>query len=190
MKKLVSLVLALALCMTVCSAFAAEGVAGKAYTINEAGLIEAMGWYTLDTYSLMLNEDGTYELVYRFDSFGAEDTDTRGTRLMVFKGTWTDADPEDEETGHRDVTLAAAQSIYYIQNGKINGRSGGDKVLDTKNWTDDMTNMAEMTCEEFMAAYAQEYVFVIEEPTLDDMDDTLVPQIYEMPEIAMPVLNS
>lgn len=190
MKKIAALILALVLCLTACSALAAEGVAGKAYMTSEAGLIEAMGWYTNNTWTLILNEDNTYELIYRFDSFGAEDTDTRGSRLMVFKGTWTDADPEDEETGHRDVTLAAAESIYYIQNGKINGRSGGDKVLDTRNWTDDMTDMAEMDCAAFLATYAQEYVFVIEEPTLDDMDDTLVPQIYDMPEIAMPAMNS
>ena len=187
MKKIVSLLVALVLALSVCSAFA-EGIADKTYTAQHAGLIEQMGWYTVDTYTLRLHGDGTYELVYRFDAFGSADLDTRGTRTMILTGTWTDADPEDEENSHRDVTLSAAQRVYFTQIGKIFGRSGGDKIADTDNWTDEMTEKLEMDRDAFMATYGPEYVVTIEEPTLDPMDETLIPQIYEI-EINLPAVN-
>ena len=188
MKKIAALLIAMMLVLSICPAFA-EGISGKTYTAQEAGLIEAMGWYTVDAYTLELYEDGTYKLTYRYDAFGSQDLDTRGTRLMIFSGTWTDAEPEDEENSHRDVTLAPAQRVYFSQIGKIFGRSGGNKIVDTDNWTNEMTAKTEMDRDTFMATYGVEYVVVVEEPTLDPMDETLIPQIYEI-EINLPAINS
>ena len=188
MKKIIALIVALMLCLSICSAFA-EGIADKTYTAQQAGLIEQMSWYTVDEYTLNLHGDGTYELIYRYDCFGSADLDTRGTRIMILTGTWTDAEPEDEENSHRDVTLSAAQRIYYSQIGKVFGRSGGNKIVDTDNWTDEMAEKMEMDRDTFMATYGGEYVVTIEEPSLDPMDETLIPQIYEI-ELNLPAINS
>lgn len=185
MKKLLVLVLALLLAVTSCPAFA-EGISGKTYVTSEPGTIEQMGWYTNKTYTVTLHEDGTYELIFRRDAFGGKDLDPRGCCTVVLKGTWTDAEPEDEETSHRDVTLAPASSVYYIQSGKMYIRSGGTKVLDTDHWTDSMTDKAGMDRDALLEMMAQEYVLVIEEPSLDEMDETLIPQIFEMPELVIP----
>ncbi|MBR6954179.1 MAG: hypothetical protein IKH77_03965 [Clostridia bacterium] len=189
MKKIAALIIALVLVLAACSAVA-DGISGKSFVTATPGVIEQVNWYTNDTWTLNLKEDGTYELIYRMDAFGAADLNLRGTLLMVFTGSWTDADPEDEETSHRDVTLAPADRIYYTQQGQRFVRNKGAQVLDTANWTDTMTDLVGMDRDAFMAAYALEYVVVVEDPALDPMDSTLVPQIYDMPALAVPTIGA
>ncbi|MBQ8161492.1 MAG: hypothetical protein IJ083_12220 [Clostridia bacterium] len=188
MKKLLVLVLGLLLALSL-SAAGAEGISGRTYVTSQPGTVEQMGWYTNNTSTVIFHEDGTYELIFRRDAFGGEDLDPRGCCTIIYKGTWTDAEPEDEETSHRDVTLAPVESVYYLQSGKLYTRSGGTQVLDTDNWTDSMTEQAGMDRDAFLEMMAQEYVLVIEEPALDEMDETLIPQIFEMPDLVMPAIQ-
>ena len=67
--------------------------------------------------------------------------------------------------------------------------AGGTKVLDTDHWTDAMTEKAGMDRDAFLEMMAQEYLLVIEEPSLDEMDETLIPQIFEMPEVVVPAVQ-
>lgn len=190
MKKNLIRVLSMAIILCCVSVFAlADGLAGKVYTTSAPSKVGQMNWYIEDTYMLRLLDETNYELVVRRDAFGSEDMDPRGTSLVIFTGTYTDADPEDEETSHRDVTLAPAASIYYAQYGQLFLRSGGQKVLDSANWTDEMTEFYGKDCAGFMEDLAAEMVFVIEEPSLDPEDTSLKSQIYEMPEIKTPAIH-
>ena len=143
MKKIVSLLAALILALSMMSIASAEPIKST-YNLSEVGFIDQVGWYWTRDLSLVLRYDTHYELFYREYVFGTTDPGLKGNKLIVYSGTYSSAESADDEACHFDITLDTLDGIYFEQHGKSFGRNvlGYAMVLDTFNWTDEMSDIA------------------------------------------------
>ena len=143
MKKLIALILALALALSLVSAASAAPILST-YNLSNVEFIDAVGWYWTTDVSLVLRDDTHYELFYREYAFGTTDPGLKANKLIVYSGTYSSAESADDEACHFDITLETLDGIYFEQHGKGHGRNvlGYAMVLDTFNWTDEMSDIA------------------------------------------------
>lgn len=143
MKKIVALLAALILTLSMMSIASAEPIKST-YNLSEVSFIDQVGWYWTRDLSLVLRDDTHYELFYREYVFGATDPGLKGNKLIVYSGTYSSAESADDEACHFDITLNTLDGIYFEQHGKSFGRNvlGYAMVLDTFNWTDEMSDIA------------------------------------------------
>ena len=137
MKKIVALLAALILALSMMSIASAESIKST-YNLSEVSFIDQVGWYWTRDLSLVLRDDTHYELFYREYAFGTTDPGLKGNKLIVYSGTYSSAESADDEACHFDITLDTLDGIYFEQHGKSFGRNvlGYAMVLDTFNWTD------------------------------------------------------
>ena len=191
--KLLSLSLALVLLCTSLSACGkSESGPSKIYTGGTAAYLDGVGWYDSVVDTLKLNADGSYELTYQLYRFGTTDPGSKGLRTVIYTGTYTTAAAADGWETHRDVTLAPATHIYFEQHEKGFGRAAiaGHCVIDTDNWTADMTTLLDpennaMDAEAFLTEYAETITVTVEDPSLDTEDPSLGYRILELPELKL-----
>ena len=143
MKKIVALLAALILALSMMSIASAEPIKST-YNLSEVGFIDQVGWYWTRDLSLVLRDDTHYELFYREYAFGTTDPGLKANKLIVYSGTYSSAESADDEACHFDITLDTLDGIYFEQHGKSFGRNvlGYAMVLDTFNWTDEMSDIA------------------------------------------------
>ena len=143
MKKIVALLAALILALSMMSIASAEPIKST-YNLSEVNFIDAVGWYWTRDISLVLRDDTNYELYYREYAFGTTDPGLKANKLIVYSGTYSSAESADDEACHFDITLDTLDGIYFEQHGKSFGRNvlGYAMVLDTFNWTDEMSDIA------------------------------------------------
>ena len=143
MKKIVALLAALILALSVMSIASAEPIKST-YNLSEVSFIDAVGWYWTRDLSLVLRDDTHYELYYREYAFGTTDPGLKANKLIVYSGTYSSAESADDEACHFDITLDTLDGIYFEQHGKGHGRNvlGYAMVLDTFNWTEEMDDIA------------------------------------------------
>lgn len=143
MKKIVALLAALILTLSMMSIASAEPIKST-YNLSEVGFIDQVGWYWTRDLSLVLRDDTHYELFYHEYVFGTTDPGLKGNKLIVYSGTYSSAESADDEACHFDITLNTLDGIYFEQHGKSFGRNvlGYAMVLDTFNWTDEMSDIA------------------------------------------------
>lgn len=143
MKKIVALLAALILALSMMSIASAEPIKST-YNLSEVSFIDQVGWYWTRDLSLVLRDDTHYELFYREYVFGITDPGLKGNKLIVYSGTYSSAESADDEACHFDITLNTLDGIYFEQHGKSFGRNvlGYAMVLDTFNWTDEMSDIA------------------------------------------------
>ena len=143
MKKIVALLAALNLALSMMSIASAEPIKST-YNLSEVSFIDQVGWYWTRDLSLVLRDDTHYELFYREYVFGATDPGLKGNKLIVYSGTYSSAESADDEACHFDITLNIVDGIYFEQHGKSFCRNvlGYAMVLDTFNWTDEMSDIA------------------------------------------------
>lgn len=143
MKKIVALLAALILALSMMSIASAESIKST-YNLSEVSFIDQVGWYWTRDLSLVLRDDTHYELFYREYAFGTTDPGLKGNKLIVYSGTYSSAESADDEACHFDITLDTLDGIYFEQHGKSFGRNvlGYAMVLDTFNWTDEMSDIA------------------------------------------------
>ena len=143
MKKIVALLAALILALSMMSIASAEPIKST-YNLSEVNFIDAVGWYWTRDLSLVLRDDTHYELFYREYAFGTTDPGLKANKLIVYSGTYSSAESADDEACHFDITLDTLDGIYFEQHGKGFGRNvlGYAMVLDTFNWTDEMSDIA------------------------------------------------
>ena len=143
MKKIVALLAALILALSMMSIASAEPIKST-YNLSEVGFIDQVGWYWTRDLSLVLRDDTHYELFYREYAFGTTDPGLKANKLIVYSGTYSSAESADDEACHFDITLDTLDGIYFEQHGKGFGRNvlGYAMVLDTFNWTDEMSDIA------------------------------------------------
>ena len=143
MKKIVALLAALILALSMMSIASAESIKST-YNLSEVSFIDAVGWYWTRDLSLVLRDDTHYELFYREYAFGTTDPGLKANKLIVYSGTYSSAESADDEACHFDITLDTLDGIYFEQHGKGFGRNvlGYAMVLDTFNWTDEMSDIA------------------------------------------------
>ena len=143
MKKIVALLAALILALSMMSIASAESIKST-YSLSEVSFIDQVGWYWTRDLSLVLRDDTHYELFYREYAFGTTDPGLKGNKLIVYSGTYSSAESADDEACHFDITLDTLDGIYFEQHGKSFGRNvlGYAMVLDTFNWTDEMSDIA------------------------------------------------
>ena len=143
MKKIVALLAALILTLSMMSIASAEPIKST-YNLSEVSFIDQVGWYWTRDLSLVLRADTHYELFYREYVFGTTDPGLKGNKLIVYSGTYSSAESADDEACHFDITLDTLDGIYFEQHGKSFGRNvlGYAMVLDTFNWTDEMSDIA------------------------------------------------
>ncbi len=165
------------------------------YTISDTMFIDAVGWYFNNDVMLILNDDNTYTLMFKQDIFGTTDPGIKGNKTTFFEGTYTAAPSADEEVSHLDITLDTCDRVYLEQHGKAFGRQvlNFSMVLDTANWTEDMTYIAfpagsaDPTAEFIANHNIAGMMLTVEDLQLDMEDVTLVNRILEMPDLT--VLN-
>lgn len=143
MKKIVALLAALILALSMMSIASAEPIKST-YNLSEVSFIDQVGWYWTRDLSLVLRDDTHYELFYLEYVFGTTDPGLKGNKLIVYSGTYSSAESADDEACHFDITLDTLDGIYFEQHGKSFGRNvlGYAMVLDTFNWTDEMSDIA------------------------------------------------
>jgi hypothetical protein len=142
MKKFVALLTAMILALSLVTVASAE--IKSSYNLSDNNFIEAVGWYATKDASLILRDDTHYELFYRECYFGTTDPGLKANKLIVYSGTYSSAESADDEACHFDITLDTLDGIYFEQHGKSFGRNvlGYAMVLDTFNWTDEMSDIA------------------------------------------------
>ena len=86
MKKIVALLAALILALSMMSIASAEPIKST-YNLSEVSFIDQVGWYWTRDLSLVLRDDTHYELFYREYVFGATDPGLKGNKLIVYSGT-------------------------------------------------------------------------------------------------------
>ena len=188
MKKIVALLAALVLALSLFTVASAE--IKSSYNLSDNGFIEAVGWYTTSDVSLILRDDTHYEVFYREYWFGTTDPGLKANKLIVYRGTYSCVESADDEACHFDITLDTCEGIYFEQHGKGYGRTGLGyaMVLDTDNWTDEMTDIAfpdgsDDGAADFLAHHTLEGVTITVEDLREDLDDvTLMNRIVELPE--------
>ena len=187
MKKLIALILALALALSLCSAMAEIK---SSYNLSGNYFIDAVGWYWTSDDSLILRDDTHYELFHREYAFGTTDPGLKANQLVVYRGTYSVAESADGEACHFDITLDTCEGIYFEQHGKGFGRNplGFAMVLDTDNWTDDMTDIAypdgsDDGAADFLNNHNIAGIVITVEDLREDLDDvTLENKIVALPE--------
>ena len=143
MKKILALLAAMIMVVSMMSIASAEPIKST-YNLSEVSFIDAVGWYWTRDLSLVLRDDTHYELFYREYAFGTTDPGLKANKLIVYSGTYSSAESADDEACHFDITLDTLDGIYFEQHGKGFGRNvlGYAMVLDTFNWTDEMSDIA------------------------------------------------
>lgn len=183
-----TLAVVMALSMAGCSAGGSKEV-DTTYTITNASLIDDIGWYHDETYTLSLNTDNTYELNFTTVRFGAEDYDMRGLRVITYSGEYESVASADGEVSHLDVTLQAPTQITWNQQGKGFTRvqsMPGNFYLNTSEWTDTMAGFyADGDAESFLAEYGKEMTLTVEDPSLSPEDTTLNYRIIGVPDLGI-----
>lgn len=195
MKKLaqaLALSLAAALLCFSLTACGESASTAKIFTGGAATYIDAIGWYKSDVYTLKVNSDSTYELTYQNYTFGTTDPGSKGVRTVIYTGKCSTAPSADGWETHTDVTLEPATSIYFEQHEKGFGRStiAGHCVIDTNNWTPDMTELLDpenntLDAKGFLAAYAERLTITVEDPSLDPEDVSLGYRVLTLPELKL-----
>jgi len=195
--KLLSLTLAVALlCVSLASCGGSASLA-KTYTGGTASYIDGIGWYRSDVYTLKLNSDNTYELTFQEYIFGTTDPGSKGLRTIIYTGKYSTAAAADGWETHQDVKLEPAERIYFEQHEKGYGRStiSGHCVLDSANWTADMTALVDpdnnaMDAKAFLAAYAEALTITVEDPSLDVEDPSLGYRVLNPESISLKLLTA
>lgn len=192
--KIMSLALAvamMALTLTACGSSGPSGLS-KQFTAGTANYLDGIGWYNSDVYTLRINGDNTYELIFQEYRFGTEDAGSKGLRTVIYTGKCSVGESADGWETHRDVTLEPAERIFLEQHEKGYGRAAiaGHCVIDTANWTDDMTVLLDpennaMTAKDFLAEYAEKLTITVEDPSLDAEDLSLGYRIITLPELKL-----
>lgn len=174
-----------------CGSSKGSGIS-KLFAGGSANLIEEVGWYNSDVYTLKINADNTYELTYQEHRFGTTDPGIKGLRTIIYKGKCSSAASADGWETHVDYTLEPAESIFFEQHEKGYGRAkiAGHCVIDTNNWTPEMTALLDpennaMTAQDFLDQYAETLVVTVEDPSLDPEDSSLGYRIIEMPALKL-----
>lgn len=191
MRSVAGMLLAALGVMTLCACGQTkESGLDKMYATTTVGIMDSLNWYNNDNYTLELNKDGVYQLIFHSDYFGAEDKESRGGITSVFIGKYSSVPSKDEEIAHLDVKLEAAERIIHEVHGKMGMAYGGNIYIDTANWTDAMTAIydkenGEKGAEEFLADFAKEITITVEDPSLDPEDTTLVYRLTEIPDLAV-----
>ena len=188
MKKLIALIAALVLALSVCSVSFAE--IKSSYNLSDNSFIEAVGWYATKDASLILRDDTHYELFYREYYFGTTDPGLKANKLIVYRGTYSMVESADDEACHFDITLDTCEGIYFEQHGKGYGRTalGYAMVLDTDNWTDEMSDIAypdgtDDGAADFLNNHSVAGLTFTVEDLREDLDDvTLQNMIVALPE--------
>lgn len=67
-----------------CGSSKGSGIS-KLFAGGSANLIEEVGWYNSDVYTLKINADNTYELTYQEHRFGTTDPGIKGLRTIIYK---------------------------------------------------------------------------------------------------------
>ena len=98
MKKIVALLAALILALSMMSIASAEPIKST-YNLSEVGFIDQVGWYWTRDLSLVLRDDTHYELYYREYAFGTTDPGLKANKLIVYSGTYSSAESADDEAG-------------------------------------------------------------------------------------------
>ena len=189
MKKIVALLAALILALSMMSIASAEPIKST-YNLSEVNFIDAVGWYWTRDISLVLRDDTNYELYYREYAFGTTDPGLKANKLIVYSGTYSCVESADDEACHFDITLETLDGIYFEQHGKGFGRNplGFAMVLDTDNWTDEMTEIAypdgsDDGAADFIANHDIAGIVITVEDLREDLDDvTLENKIVALPE--------
>jgi len=188
MKKLIALVAVMVMILSMCTFASAE--VKSSYNLSDNYFIDAVGWYATSDVSLILRDDSNYELFYREYYFGTTDPGLKANKLIVYRGTYTSVESEDGEACHFDITLDTCDGIYFEQHGKGYGRTplAYAMVLDTDNWTDEMTDIAypdgsDDGAADFLANHSLAGVTLTVEDLREDLDDvTLENRIVALPE--------
>ena len=188
MKKFVALLTAMILALSLVTVASAE--IKSSYNLSDNNFIEAVGWYATKDASLILRDDTHYELFYREYYFGTTDPGLKANKLIVYRGTYSSTESADDEACHFDITLDTCEGIYFEQHGKGYGRTplGFAMVLDTDNWTDEMSDIAfpdgtDDGAAEFLANHTLEGKMFTVEDLREDLDDvTLQNRIVTLPE--------
>lgn len=177
MKKIVALLAALILALSMMSIASAESIKST-YNLSEVSFIDQVGWYWTRDLSLVLRDDTHYELFYREYAFGTTDPGLKGNKLIVYSGTYSSAESADDEACHFDITLDTLDGIYFEQHGKSFGRNvlGYAMVLDTFNWTDEMSDIAfpdgtDDGAADFVAKHNIAGTVITVEDLREDLDD-------------------
>ncbi|MBQ7485907.1 MAG: hypothetical protein IJT77_00240 [Clostridia bacterium] len=188
MKKLLIMLAVLVLTLSVFAVASAE--IKSSYNLSDVHYIDAVGWYWTSDTSLVLRDDANYELFYREYAFGTTDPGLKANKLIVYRGTYSSVESADDEACHFDITLNTCDGIYYEQHGKGYGRNtlAVAMVLDTDNWTDDMTDIAfpdgsDNGAADFLAEHNLAGAVITVEDMREDLDDvTLSNRIVALPE--------
>ena len=188
MKKIIALMAALVLTLSLFSVAFAE--IKSSYNLSSVEYIDAMGWYWTRDESLILRDDTHYELYHREYAFGTTDPGLKANQLVVYRGTYSITESADDEACHFDITLETLDGIYFEQHGKGFGRNplGYAMVLDTDNWTDEMTDIAypdgsDDGAADFINNHNIAGIVITVEDLREDLDDvTLENKIVALPE--------
>ena len=108
----------------------------------------------------------------------------------MYRGTYSIKESADDEACHFDITLETLDGIYFEQHGKGFGRNplGYAMVLDTDNWTDEMTDIAYPDgsvdgAADFIKNHNFAGIVITVEDLREDLDDvTLENKIVALPE--------
>lgn len=163
------------------------------FNTMRASLIEAMGWYTVELFSLQVNNNDTYQLIYHTNRFGGEDLDMRGVRTITYSGKCTSAASSDGEPSHLDISLEAPTQITWEQHGKGFSRVAtlpGVFFLNTSAWTDDMTAVYDPAgnakkAADFLTEFGKALTLTVEDSSLDKEDTTLSNRIVTLPDLGI-----
>jgi hypothetical protein len=178
MKKFIALLAVTVMILSMSTCAFAE--VKSSYNLSDNHFIDAVGWYATSDVSLILRDDTNYELFYREYYFGTTDPGLKANKLIVYRGTYSSVESEDGEACHFDITLDTVDGIYFEQHGKGHGRNvlGYAMVLDTFNWTDDMTDIAfpdgpdgDDAAAEFVAKHDIAGTVITVEDLREDLDD-------------------
>ena len=188
MKKMIALALALVLALSLFSVASAE--IKSSYNLSDNYFIDAVGWYWTSDDSLILRDDTHYELFHREYAFGTTDPGLKANQLVVYRGTYSITESADDEACHFDITLETCEGIYFEQHGKGFGRNplSYAMVLDTDNWTDEMTDIAypdgsDDGAADFLGNHNIAGITITVEDLREDLDDvTLQNRIVALPE--------
>lgn len=197
MKKFVKALALVLSAVILCMSLTACGGGGsaslsKAFIGSDSYYIDGIGWYSSQVYTLKVNTDNTYELTYQQHIFGTTDPGVKGLRTIIYTGKCSSSASSDGWETHVDYKLEPAERIYFEQHEKGYGRSAiaGHVVLDTANWTDDMTQTWDAEggakgAKEFLSEFAETLTITVEDPTLDAEDVSLGFRIVTNPELKL-----
>ena len=184
-------VAALCLSLTACGSGGSAGLS-KAFVGADAYLVDGIGGYFSQVYTLKINSDNTYELTFQEHIFGTTDPGIKGMRTIIYTGKCSSSASSDGWETHVDYKLEPAERIYFEQHEKGYGRSAiaGHIVLDTANWTDAMTQAWDAEggtkgAKEFLSEFAETLTITVEDPTLDPEDVSLGFRIVNLPELKL-----